>query len=38
VRGEFVVRDAIVLTMDLALGTFPRGDVHVRDGEIVASD
>ena len=35
-RGEFVVRDAIVLTMDPALGDVPRGDVHVREGEIVA--
>jgi 5-methylthioadenosine/S-adenosylhomocysteine deaminase len=35
-RGEFVVRDAILLTMDPALGTIPRGDVHVRDGAIVA--
>jgi cytosine/adenosine deaminase-related metal-dependent hydrolase len=35
-RGEFVVRDAIVLTMDPALGDLPSGDVHVRDGAIVA--
>jgi 5-methylthioadenosine/S-adenosylhomocysteine deaminase len=35
-RGEFVVRDAIVLTMDPALGDLERGDVHVRDGTIVA--
>ncbi len=35
-RGELVVRGAYVLTMDPALGDFERGDVHVRDGEIVA--
>src|SRR5215217_8060280 len=35
-RGEFVVRGAHVLTMDPALGDLPRGDVHVRDGVIVA--
>src|SRR5262249_60005562 len=35
-RGEFVVRNAIVLTMDPALGDLARGDVHVRNGEIVA--
>jgi cytosine/adenosine deaminase-related metal-dependent hydrolase len=35
-RGEFVVRGAHVLTMDPQLGDFPAGDVHVRDGAIVA--
>jgi 5-methylthioadenosine/S-adenosylhomocysteine deaminase len=35
-RGEFVVRNAIVLTMDPALGDLARGDVHVRNGAIVA--
>ncbi len=35
-RGEFVVRGAYVLTMDGALGDLPAGDVHVRDGVIVA--
>src|SRR5687767_11219473 len=35
-RGEFVVRGAHVLTMDSALGDLPSGDVHVRDGAIVA--
>ena len=35
-RGEFVVRNAYVLTMDPALGDLPRGDIHVRNGEIVA--
>jgi 5-methylthioadenosine/S-adenosylhomocysteine deaminase len=33
---EFVVRGGYVLTMDPALGDLPVGDVHVRDGEIVA--
>ena len=36
VRGEFIVRGAHVLTMDAALGDLPAGDVHVRDGAIVA--
>ena len=35
-RGEFVIRGATVLTMDPALGDFASGDVHVRDGAIVA--
>jgi cytosine/adenosine deaminase-related metal-dependent hydrolase len=35
-RGEFVIRGAIVLSMDPAIGDLPRGDVHVRDGSIVA--
>lgn len=35
-RGEFVVRNAYVMTMDSALGDLANGDVHVRDGEIVA--
>src|ERR1700704_2892880 len=35
-REEFVVRGAHVLTMDTALGELPSGDVHVRDGAIVA--
>jgi 5-methylthioadenosine/S-adenosylhomocysteine deaminase len=35
-RGEFVVRGANVLTMDPALGELASGDVHVRDGAIVA--
>jgi cytosine/adenosine deaminase-related metal-dependent hydrolase len=34
--GEFVVRGAYVLTMDDALGDLPDGEVHVRDGRIVA--
>jgi len=35
-RGEFVVRGAHVLTMDAGLGDLPSGDVHVRNGAIVA--
>jgi cytosine/adenosine deaminase-related metal-dependent hydrolase len=35
-RGEFVVRGAHVLTMDRDLGDLRAGEVHVRDGEIVA--
>src|SRR5947208_16853136 len=37
-RGEFVVRNAYVLTMDPKLGDIPRGDVHVRNGMLVAVD
>ena len=35
-RGEFVVRGAHVLTMDAGIGDLPSGDVHVRNGAIVA--
>jgi len=35
-RGEFVVRNAIIISMDAALGDLARGDIHVRNGEIVA--
>lgn len=35
-RGEYVVRNAHLLTMDSALGEIPVGDIHVRDGAIVA--
>ncbi|MCS6766803.1 MAG: amidohydrolase family protein [Candidatus Protistobacter heckmanni] len=35
-RGEFLIRHAWVLTMDPAGGDFERGDIHVRDGLIVA--
>jgi len=35
-RGEFIVRGGHVLTMDASLGDLPAGDVHVRDGAIVA--
>lgn len=36
-RGrEYVVRNAYIVSMDKAIGDLPRGDVHVRDGRIVA--
>jgi 5-methylthioadenosine/S-adenosylhomocysteine deaminase len=35
-RGEFVIRNGFVLTMDTTLGDMPRGSVHVRNGEILA--
>ncbi|MCC6775895.1 MAG: amidohydrolase family protein [Hyphomicrobiales bacterium] len=35
-RGEFVIRGASVLTMDPAVPDVASGDVHVRDGGIVA--
>jgi cytosine/adenosine deaminase-related metal-dependent hydrolase len=35
-RGEFVIRGATVLTLDARIGDLARGDVHVRDGAIVA--
>src|SRR5512132_3367060 len=35
-RGEFVVRNAYIVTMDPKLGDIPSGDVHVRNGALVA--
>ena len=35
-RGEFVIRDACILTMDPSLGELRRASIHVRDGTIVA--
>jgi len=35
-RGEFIIRNALILSMDPAIGDLPRGDIHVRQGEIVA--
>jgi cytosine/adenosine deaminase-related metal-dependent hydrolase len=35
-RGEFVVRNGYILTMDPIVGDIPAGDVHVRDGQIIA--
>ena len=35
-RGEYLIRGATILTIDNAIGDFARGDVHVRDGVIVA--
>lgn len=36
VRGEFIIRNAYVLSVDPAIGDLPRGDIYVRDGDIVA--
>src|SRR5262245_47336285 len=35
-RGELLIRGATVLTMDSAVPDLSAGDVHVRDGAIVA--
>src|SRR5215831_9074473 len=35
-RSEFIIRNAHVLTMDRSLGDLERGDIHVRNGAIVA--
>ena len=35
-RGEWLVRGGHVMTMDRKAGDLPSGDVHVRDGAIVA--
>jgi 5-methylthioadenosine/S-adenosylhomocysteine deaminase len=35
-RGEFVIRNGFVMTMDAAVGDIAGGSVHVRNGEIVA--
>ena len=35
-RGELVLRNAYVMTMDPVLGDIAGGDVHIRNGEIVA--
>lgn len=35
-RANLLIRGGHVLTMDAALGEFPNGDVHVRDGQIIA--
>jgi len=35
-RGEIVLQNAYVMTMDTALGDISGGDVHIRNGEIVA--
>jgi cytosine/adenosine deaminase-related metal-dependent hydrolase len=34
--GEYLIRDAFVLSMDAAIGDLPHGDIHVRNGAIVA--
>ena len=35
-RGEFIIRDATVLTMDPKIADLATGDVHVQNGAIVA--
>ena len=35
-RGEFIVRGGYLLTMDERLGDISDGDVHVRNGQILA--
>ncbi|HTR38059.1 MAG TPA: amidohydrolase family protein [Bryobacteraceae bacterium] len=35
-RGEFIIRDAYIMTMDPALGDIPSGSVHVKNGVIAA--
>jgi 5-methylthioadenosine/S-adenosylhomocysteine deaminase len=34
-RGEFIVRNAYLVTMDAKLGDIPAGDVHVRNGALI---
>src|SRR5712691_11548068 len=35
-RGEFLIHDAFILTMDPTLGRHPSGSLHVKNGAIVA--
>ena len=35
-RGEFIIRNGYILTMDPVLGDISNGDVHVKNGEILA--
>jgi len=35
-RREFMIKNAYVVTMDAKLGELRRGDIHVRDGAIIA--
>src|SRR5882757_4487671 len=35
-RGEFILRGAIVMTMDPTLGDVKNGEVHIKDGQIIA--
>ena len=35
-RGEYLIRGATIITMDPTIGDLPVGDIHVRDGAIVA--
>lgn len=34
--GEYLIRGGQVVSVDPAIGTLPRGDVHLRDGSIVS--
>src|SRR6187455_2345256 len=36
VRGNYLIKNGAVITVDPALGVLPRADVHVRDGRIEA--
>ena len=35
-RGEYLIQGAYVLSMDSEIGHLDNGDVHVRDGKIIA--
>ena len=35
-RGNYLIKNGAVITVDPALGVLPRADVHVRDGRIEA--
>src|SRR3984957_12837369 len=35
-RGDLILRNAYVITMDSKLGDIAGGDVHIKNGEIVA--
>jgi 5-methylthioadenosine/S-adenosylhomocysteine deaminase len=37
-RGNYVIRNAFVMSMEKGIGDIPEGHVHVRNGEIVAVD
>ena len=37
-RGNYVIRNAYVMSMEKGIGDIPDGHVHVRNGEIVAVD
>ena len=37
-RGNYVIRNAFVVSMEKGIGDIPDGHVHVRNGEIVAVD
>lgn len=36
--SEYIIKNGYLLTMDPALGELPRGDVHVKDGQILGVD